>query len=288
MLKHFYKQEKIAESARKVRGALSGLWHRIVQSVSTLKTENAPSEEKESKSRKSRLLERVREGVKEPVFYILLYSAATIFILALLSGYFSWYERHVRTPNVLETPRVQTTATEQYELERTKLANYILSKNFKMYGNLAMEIADAVLQASQRWDIPAPLLLAIMDVESDYIFNASTDSSTGLMMINYSVWRADLSEAGIISSARELYNPYKNISAGAFIYKKYLDEGKDRGERNPHAYASQKYLGKTPNDHFNKMVKALGEYYLFNVGEAPTKELLVGFLHTPKPTKRKG
>lgn len=83
----------------------------------------------------------------------------------------------------------------------------------------AAVLANCWLAASAAFDVPAPLLYAIAEVESGFDARAveyprNGTRSVGVMQVN-SVWFATLARIGV--TERMLYEPCVNIHVGAWI-----------------------------------------------------------------------
>jgi len=89
------------------------------------------------------------------------------------------------------------------------------------------ELKACFLKASLKYGVPLELLLAIAKTESNfnpYAINRNRNGSKdiGIMQINTANVPLLIRE-GIIKNKNELFNPCKNIEAGAYILKRCLD-----------------------------------------------------------------
>lgn len=150
------------------------------------------------------------------------------------------------------------------------MVRFIMHRNYKMYQGMAEEIAIATTEASEEFGVPATILLAVMDIESDYRYDAvSKATAVGLMQVHVATWldeknKDNLAKAGIASSKKELFNPSTNIRAGAYILQLYMLEGMRKKVTNPVQYAATRYFGGEKNTYYSKLIAALGEYQIFN------------------------
>jgi soluble lytic murein transglycosylase-like protein len=102
------------------------------------------------------------------------------------------------------------------------------------------------------------LLLSIISVESGFDFDAtSSKQCKGMMQINYPMWALELKTAGIVTSAKQLYDPKINIEAGSYVLAKLLKQSLSDPE-----LALSKYLGCNNKDYSSKVLHTWGEYSL--------------------------
>jgi len=161
--------------------------------------------------------------------------------------------------------------TSKWALPREVLVNYILEKNRKVFPALAEMIVDSTLVASKKYGIPAGVLIALMDVESDYNYQVVSEAdAVGLTQVHIDTWvntdndKENLIKLGVLDSKDDLYDPHKNIMAGGYILSKYLNHAKDKQFENPVKYALTRYYGGNENSHYLKTCKALGEIYIYS------------------------
>lgn len=80
-------------------------------------------------------------------------------------------------------------------------------------------ILSLVLLASRAWDVPAPLILAIIDVESGFNFHAVGDPDKDGVPQAYGLMMLRLDGAGHGWNPDDLYNPAINILVGTEYLK---------------------------------------------------------------------
>lgn len=86
---------------------------------------------------------------------------------------------------------------------------------------LSHQLQDVVFQAAERWDVPAALLLAMMDQESDYRTDLiSGTNDYGIMQINAINHPRLQEELGIT----DFLDPEQNIACGAYLIGELLDK----------------------------------------------------------------
>jgi soluble lytic murein transglycosylase-like protein len=141
---------------------------------------------------------------------------------------------------------------------------YIQHKNNKVYPSLAEDIARAVVSSAGKYKLPKEVLLALIEVESTFNYCAeSSAGAIGLMQIYPKIWlkegaKENLITQNVISNKKDLYDPTKNIAAGAFILSHYYKQTKSlKG-------ALTKYFGGTQNSHYQKVCQRVGEFFVYS------------------------
>jgi hypothetical protein len=116
---------------------------------------------------------------------------------------------------------------------------------------------------SRKYNIPPVLILSVMQAESRFDpWSISSEKAKGLMQINLEVWRDALKKEGIITNDSEVYDPVKNIEAGCFILRAYLNETKDF-ER-----AMNKYLGVYYKPYIDKIGSNAGNIWMLTISKS--------------------
>ena len=117
---------------------------------------------------------------------------------------------------------------------------------------------DGIDVAAKEYDISPTLLLAISQTESRFYFNAiSNKGCIGIMQVNPAVWVAPLIRAGVIRQVSDLYDPQRNIRAGAYIFRDCLNASGGNVER-----ALGKYLGAPDPGYTGSVIGLVGDYDL--------------------------
>lgn len=155
-----------------------------------------------------------------------------------------------------------------------QMLKFIFKMNDRIATDEAMAIIKAVDKYANKYNLPEPVVLALIKVESNFDAKAvSNAGAVGLMQILPKVWFnttegfefENLAIQGIAESKRELFDIEKNIHAGCYILDFYRNEGITKDKRNPIKYALNRYFGitkSTPNKtHYEKMILALGQMF---------------------------
>lgn len=172
-----------------------------------------------------------------------------------------------------EVNKLKSTISVSKEVQKDKeevYYSFIHKKNPKVFPALATIITEGVKEASKKYEIPEVVLLALIDVESDYNYQAvSKVGAIGLTQVYPKVWlnpdneKENLIALGIIEKKEDLYDPKKNIMAGAFILHRYYTQEKKKGVNNPLEKALTRYFGGTQNRHYEKTCASVGEIVLY-------------------------
>jgi len=104
---------------------------------------------------------------------------------------------------------------------------HIMSKQPLVYEKMATEIVDLTFYWACYYGIDPDLVLAIMEVESTYNYQAKSKAGAlGLMQVMYGIWYPKLEEEGFMKEAtlQHYVNPATNIRAGCFILHTYQQE----------------------------------------------------------------
>ena len=97
--------------------------------------------------------------------------------------------------------------------------------NKKIYDRLQDEIIDSCIINSNKYRLSPILVLSLIQVESQFNINAtSKKGAIGLTQVNPSEWLEVLIKRKLVTSLSDCYDPRKNVEAGCFILRYYLDE----------------------------------------------------------------
>jgi hypothetical protein len=109
-----------------------------------------------------------------------------------------------------------------YDSQELLIAKLIMNINKKIPKETAFSIANAILKASNRFEVPIPYLVSVMWTESHFnIKSKSSSDCIGLMQINYKVWNK-IVPGGI--NKKQLYDVEYNVMIGGYILRHYYDK----------------------------------------------------------------
>lgn len=215
-----------------------------------------------------------------PLLFGYIIGAVFVIIIVLTNG-INEKEIIKEVPAVCEQETIVIENTINPYKDKENMMAFIQSQNVKVYEKLAENIVEGIFQASEKYDLPPTVLLSLINVESSFRYDAvSSLGAIGLTQIYPPVWVDDkdnkynLVTLGIIKKKKDLYDPIKNIHAGAFVLKHYLDEAIGKNDDNPLKFALTRYFGGKVNEHYTKMRLSMADYVIFTKrknGEMSTK-----------------
>jgi len=147
-----------------------------------------------------------------------------------------------------------------------KVEQHLKDKKAKLGGRNLRAVAQTVCRESQVRKVDYRLVLAVMEVESNYRHDViSPDGSKGLMQLKPSTARAIAQEADIsYNGSSDLFDPRKNIQIGVYFLSKLLNEFKSMRKAlyayNVGPYRAKKRIArlpinnKEPHSHFTRRV----------------------------------
>jgi len=153
-----------------------------------------------------------------------------------------------------------------------EIAAYIQHRNSRVSENTSLLISQTIKKAAGQYEIPSEVLLGLIEVESTFHTDAvSSAGAIGLTQVHVRTWLtpgetpSSLVESGLVNSPECLYDPVKNIMAGAFILNKYYRAAVRNGYRNPMKRAITRYYGGDINGHYDRVLRAMGRYRAFSL-----------------------
>ena len=164
-------------------------------------------------------------------------------ILLFLSSVLGW---RVSTPTPPATqaavvPPAQREATgvsRHSTLSVEVFQKFVTQNSPRMYPRLSREIVQAAIKYSDKYDLSPILVLSVVAAESQfYPFAVSKKDAKGLMQINPQANLQLLIQEGIFREAADIFDPDRNIEAGCFLLRKFIDDSTDFNT------ALDKYLG---------------------------------------------
>ena len=142
--------------------------------------------------------------------------------------------------------------------KRDKISHYVKNKYKKVPNVVVEKIADEMITLSGKEEVPIPILIGIISVESS--FNPSSASkklARGLMQVRWDVWKAGLKKDLGLKSQFDLHNIKEGMQAGIYIFKHYMK--KNEGDM---SLALYDYVGKDRN-YVTKVCEAIGDYIAY-------------------------
>lgn len=109
-----------------------------------------------------------------------------------------------------------------------RIADLFQQGNPNLDRETAERYADYVDEAAERYGLPQEVLAGLVYVESRADAGARNRDCLGLTQVRWRVWGTVLkANHPEIYERRDLFNPRKNILAGAWVLKHYLDRSAD-------------------------------------------------------------
>ena len=139
----------------------------------------------------------------------------------------------------------------------SNITKYILTNYKKVPPIIAKEISKVILEKSLEHNVPYPVILAVIEVESDFdpysVSKLKFDPARGLMQVRYNVWKETLG----LKSAYDLHSISGGIDAGTRVLRKYLDDTKNNLGKTLY-----KYVGKN-RAYINLVYNKMGKFTAF-------------------------
>jgi len=109
-----------------------------------------------------------------------------------------------------------------------QVVQHLKDKQVKLGHDDLRVVAKTIWKESQYHNVDYRLVLALIEVESNYRHDViSPDGSKGLMQLKPSTARAIAQEAGMsYKGSSDLFNPKKNIQIGVYFLSKLIDDFK--------------------------------------------------------------
>jgi len=170
----------------------------------------------------------------------------------------------------LETPAVSLHSPLTVEVYQS----FINQNSQRMYPRLSREIVQSTIKYSDKYDLSPILVLAVMEAESQfYPFAISKKDAKGLMQINPGANQQLLIQEGIFREPADIFDPDRNIEAGCFLLRKFINESPDFN------VALDKYLGGDSIPYKAEIHQVMGRILLLGI----TEELNKSSLHKIQP-----
>lgn len=105
------------------------------------------------------------------------------------------------------------------------ICGWIRSNHCQLPPSVINDIAEAIIRNSDKWNIPFEIIMALIEVESEYKVRAVSHANCkGLMQIDAVAHKEEMAAANI----RDPFNIYDNIYMGCLILDQKMKES-DRG-----------------------------------------------------------
>ena len=122
----------------------------------------------------------------------------------------------------------------QFEHYKAKEEIYNVLRDSGIELGDAMEVAKAVIEQSEKTQIPVTIFLAIMKKESNFSVDArSPVNAMGIMQIHPITWDAYAKKLNIQGSRKKAFDPSLNIMVSAAVLSDLLDSYREQGYREP-------------------------------------------------------
>ena len=192
------------------------------------------------------------------------YALATLLVL---SSILAW-RVFMPNPQVIQAAAAPSVPLEATGVSRHSTLNvdvfhkYVTRSSQRMYPRLSREIVQSAIKYSDKYDLSPILVLAVVEAESQfYPFALSKKSAKGLMQINPEANQRLLVQEGIFKEASDIFDPERNIEAGCFLLRKFINESPDFGT------ALDKYLGADSISYKSEIHGVMGRILLLGITE---------------------
>lgn len=143
---------------------------------------------------------------------------------------------------------------------------FVTQNSERMYPRLSREIVQAAIKYSEKYDLSPILVLAVVEAESQfYPFALSKKNAKGLMQINAEANQGVLLQEGIFKEPSDIFDPDRNIEAGCFLLRKFINESSDFNT------ALDKYLGADSTPYKAEIHQVMGKVLLLGITEELNK-----------------
>jgi soluble lytic murein transglycosylase len=194
---------------------------------------------------------------------ILKYALGALLVLAFICGWRVLEANPEAAP--AEIPSVPTEASgvsRHSTLSIEVFQKFIHQSSERMYPRLSREIVQAAIKYSDKYDLSPILVLAVVEAESQfYPFALSKKNAKGLMQINPDANQGLLLQEGIFKEPSDIFDPDRNIEAGCFLLRKFINESPDFNT------ALDKYLGADSSPYKSEIHQVMGKVLLLGITE---------------------
>lgn len=151
------------------------------------------------------------------------------------------------------------------EKDVTDIRSYILANYKRVPDIVAEEIAIRTVELASKHGIAVPILVGMMEVESDFgPHGVSKKHARGLMQVRWKVWGATLEEELSLTDYHQLHQIKSGIEAGIVVFKYYMKQNDNNISKALYAY-----VGKNKS-YVTKVYSAMGRFVLHGVSTIPS------------------
>ncbi len=184
----------------------------------------------------------------------------TVLVLLTIVG----FQAFRTAPEVIKAaaPPLASAASRHSTLSVDVFQKYVSKSGQRMYPRLSREIVAAAVKYSEKYDLSPILVLAVVETESQfYPFALSKQNAKGLMQINPEANLQLLMQEGIIKEPSDIFDPDRNIEAGCFLLRRFINETLDFNT------ALDKYLGAESVTYKADIHQVMGKILLLGITE---------------------
>jgi len=158
-------------------------------------------------------------GRRRGTFLFILVNLAYIIAIAGLSMVI------IQQKNTISTFSCVEPVVDEYRTKE-KLYGILRTKGYSL--GQGLDIAEAIVKRSKELELPLPLIMAVIDQESEFYPNArSFKGAQGLMQIMPFKWDEYVVKLNLNVGRRAIADPFMNITVGCQILKDLYDGYKD-------------------------------------------------------------
>jgi soluble lytic murein transglycosylase-like protein len=203
---------------------------------------------------------RLNPGVSNAIYR---YAFATLLMALLIVGSQAFKVTPQAIPAAVPVPAAVVPAVSRHStLSAEVFQKYIIRNSQRMYPRLSREIVDAAVRYSEKYDLSPILVLAVTAAESQfYPFAVSKSNAKGLMQINPEANLKLLLEEGVFREPADIYDPDRNIEAGCFLLRRFINESPDFNA------ALDRYLGAESISYKAEIHQVMGKILLLGITE---------------------
>jgi len=216
---------------------------------------------RESQTIPNRLWRRLNPGM---IFKIISkYGLGTLLIvLAILGSQIFRMAPRTMLADGPSQPSESPTVPRHSTLNAEVYYEFVCRTTQRMYPRLSQEIVDSAIKYSEKYNLSPVLVLAIIKTESEfYPFASSKQNARGLMQISPEANQQLLIQQGIFKEPADIYDPDRNIEAGCFLLRRFINESAD------FSTALDKYLGADSVAYKAQIHEVMGKILLLGITE---------------------